>query len=170
MNPLIWGDIEGCIYFLNAFICHKIFVRCFYRNDHFYERWDKHFQGVQGLFFFPKQSLNSTMLLENILPDLYPVPSTDLYELSPCTLQTVTLCFNNNHTHCELLFLKLKMSYSQVWASTALSSTPVQHKVNFSSHHPLAPLTLHAQENSHSAERHSLNSFIANLAVAWSSK
>lgn len=120
--------------------------------------------------FFPKQSLNSTMLLENILPDLYPVPSTDLYELSPCTLQTATLCFNNNHTHCELLFLKLKMSYSQVWAATALSSTPVQHKVNFSSHHPLAPLTLHAQENSHSAERHSLNSFIANLAVAWSSK
>lgn len=158
------------LHLLFAFTCHKIFVRCFYRNDHSYERWDKNLQSVQSLFLFPKQSLNSTMLLGNILPDLYPVPSTDWYELTSCTLQTATLCFNNDHTHCELLLLKLKMSYSCVWAATALSSTPVQHKVNFSSHHPLAPLTLHAQENSHSAERHSLNSFIANLTVAWSSK
>lgn len=50
---------------------------------------------------FPKQSLNSTMLLGNILPDLYPVPSMIYrnyslahFKLPPFVLTTITHSVN----------------------------------------------------------------------------
>lgn len=62
-----------------------------------------------------KQSLNSIMLPGSILPDLYPVLSTNPIYIN-CSLTCFKLpsffFFNNGYTHCALLFLKLKIIYS----------------------------------------------------------